>query len=1178
MPNAAHDQQPSTEIAPEIGQLIDGHRILEFIGQGGMGWVYRVEHLASGQELALKLLRSQGAAGNLDRIRFEREFKLTAGLDHPGLVGVHSFGLQGDQPYYTMELVEGMNLRDYVGRKLRLLDQASFYEHFDQLCQQLLEVLFYIHSQGIIHRDLKPENILVDRRGWPRLLDFGLARAREVTQNVTVPGTILGTFTYMPPEQITSGEIDERSDLYSFGVMVYECLAGRPPFEGAVPAIFYQILDAEPPDLEQLTGPLPAGMTALVRRLLSKEPSHRPYSARQVLQLWRPIFSGLALPAEPGARPHTLQTPKLVGRQALVKLVGERLSALSEEPARGAFLAFEGVSGAGKSRMLQETAALARALDLPVERSLAHELENLPYQLWLAPLRAMLEQTPGGWCAEWDRFRSVLGLILPELGGTREFNELNPIHKHRLFDGMLTILGSRAQLILLEDLEHADEASLEFLHFLVRSQAAPGYLHKSLLIVAALNAEEPTPRTLVVLEQRELLQRIVLQPLSQIELGELLSSMLDGSPTDPESLARIYEETGGIPAFAVELTKLAFSEGRIRWEGGAWSLRWQSGPDSTSALPLGFRELLLRRFNDLTSAELEVARIAALLTPSVSFGRLEKVSRLTGLELLEHLSVLSRRKLIQEDGRGNYRFCSQLMAGVALQGMPAAQKSELHLRIAQTSSNPAELAYHYSQAGRPGEALGYWVEAGDSAVASAAYADGARFYTEALKLSGCSDSVQLSLADAYFQMGHLDEAQGRLVSLLEKAPASEGVEARANLLAKLGFVYERQGELRKAHDSLVEALALLGIPIEPKNWAARLRVLARVAGSQLVPARKAGKHAALRAAQPKSLELARLSELLMLRLARVLFFLHPPHWLLTSADITVRQHRLALADGRGEGFSHAQQMWGMMWLRSGRYARAQRHLRRSVEDAKQSQLTRFRALTLRDSGFCLFMAGDPEGGLAALQQSLQESESIADVHYLPQTLLMIALLHYISGRLDESERSVLPVIEKPELWASPADMLLCQIFLGLLRVAQGRLAEAEVHLSNAEFMEGRCPVFLFEAFLLLLKATLAGAPREQQDDPAQLEEALRLAREVQTMGKKVRVLTYYSLQGRALEAAVLVRQSELGGEVSAPASSAVTSLVQSARGLFPKLSEQAEQLALRLSALRNQPALPPASP
>jgi serine/threonine protein kinase len=239
------------------------------LGQGGWGDVYGLPD----KPVAVKLLHSDRNSQE-DLQRFEREFKLGQQLSHPSLVKAFERGTFEGRPFYTMEKVGGVELLQYL--KQHPQERA-------QLFEQLLEVLDYLHAQGIVHRDLKPDNILVQPDGRLRLLDFGLARNLDGSNRATVSGMILGTPAYMSPEQVQGQALDAGSDLYQVGVIFYEALEERLPFESReVGNLLFKILHEDPHPMTT-SGTL----ACLTNWLLQKRRADRPATAGQALEFLR---------------------------------------------------------------------------------------------------------------------------------------------------------------------------------------------------------------------------------------------------------------------------------------------------------------------------------------------------------------------------------------------------------------------------------------------------------------------------------------------------------------------------------------------------------------------------------------------------------------------------------------------------------------------------------------------------------------------------------------------------------------------------------------------------------------------------------------------------------------------------------------------------------------------------
>ncbi len=270
-------------------QTIGPYSLGERLGAGGMGEVYQAYDERLDRWVAVKLIRPESAENETARERFRREARAAARLSHPSIVQIHDVVESADGDAIVMELVEGESLAHRIARGPLPVDEAV------RLGREIAEGLAAAHAKGLIHRDLKPENVMVTPEGRAKILDFGLAKRLEGETALTADQRVVGTFRSMSPEQARGQQLDARSDLFSLGLLLYEALSGRSPFEeSSALETLTRICAHRQAPLREVNPAVPAPLSALVDRLLEKEPARRPQSAREVAAALETVGSGAA--------------------------------------------------------------------------------------------------------------------------------------------------------------------------------------------------------------------------------------------------------------------------------------------------------------------------------------------------------------------------------------------------------------------------------------------------------------------------------------------------------------------------------------------------------------------------------------------------------------------------------------------------------------------------------------------------------------------------------------------------------------------------------------------------------------------------------------------------------------------------------------------------------------------
>src|SRR2546425_724527 len=293
------DEQPG----PILGKHIGHYEVLSLLGRGGMGEVFLAQDTSLGRKVALKLLRSDFTRIEERLRRFQQEARAASALNHPNILTIHEIGQEGSLHFMATEYVEGETLRQHLSRARLTMGQTL------DVAIQVASALAAAHQAGIIHRDIKPENTMVRTDGNVKVLDFGLAKLTEpktidtaaptLPQVETAPGVVMGTFSYMSPEQARGLAVDARTDIWSLGVMIYEMAASRQPFEGETASdVMSLILQKEPPPLAHSWPEVPAELERIVRKALRKDREERYQTIKDLLIDLRNLRKELELSAE----------------------------------------------------------------------------------------------------------------------------------------------------------------------------------------------------------------------------------------------------------------------------------------------------------------------------------------------------------------------------------------------------------------------------------------------------------------------------------------------------------------------------------------------------------------------------------------------------------------------------------------------------------------------------------------------------------------------------------------------------------------------------------------------------------------------------------------------------------------------------------------------------------------
>lgn len=618
---------------------------------------------------------------------FKREFRSIAALSHPNLVSFHDLHVEDGQYFYTMELIDGTDVYEYVNGHNRVIRDPARLRAPDRLARirhsliQILRALSFLHGHGYIHRDIKPSNILVQKNGAVKLVDFGIVKELLPGGEGQSLSQVFGTATYFSPEQSLGSRVTSATDLYAVGVVLYEQLAGVPPFEGEGADVALAHRGEPPPPLESHVPGLPQDLMQVCMQLLAKAPADRP-SAREALEI-------LNAPLRPEDAPRT----EFVGRRAIRKQLFRVLEAVRD--GEGQAVLIEGASGSGKSALIKAFAESSRILGASAFTGTCVHRDHVP----LRGLDTVVERLA-------EAYRKQVAQILRALPSheraplIKDFTFLGELlhdDQHGTPNGLGSGIGlhallsalARARLLIVtvEHLELADEATFDVLEALSLGGRLPPIL---LIFTYPPNGVKPNSRVatfLEVLGAHPNTHRISLGPLNLDETRQLLEEHIDDPP---ESVAaHIQSQSGGLPFFIMQLI--------------ADIQRYPKAPPPT------FEEMVARRVKDLPEISQYVLSAICLSLRPVPHKVLEVACRLDSDELYEALVPLTRSALVRIEGnKDGAHFAvpvhSRLMA-VARSAMAYERASVMHELLARAyqamEGRAEDIEYHWRMADKP---------------------------------------------------------------------------------------------------------------------------------------------------------------------------------------------------------------------------------------------------------------------------------------------------------------------------------------------------------------------------------------------------------------------------------------------------------------------------------------------
>jgi serine/threonine protein kinase/tetratricopeptide (TPR) repeat protein len=833
----------------DVGASAERFEIREKIGEGGMGAVYRVRDHTRNADVALKTLLHTDAKA---LYRFKREFRSLADVTHPNLVNLYELHTIEDEWFFTMELINGCSFIEWVrpyippdvpdevvveddvtvsrtasvadlgdtdtteapvvradpNRRSRIRDATLDRERLEDALFQLADGVYALHCAGKLHRDLKPSNVLVDREGRVVLLDFGLASdITKLDQEATHAAAAVGTPMYMSPEQAADAALTEASDWYSVGVMLYEALTGRRPFENQGPKIFLLKQTDDPPAPSTLVAGVPPALDSLCMALLSRDPLERPSGSEILTALGRaPSRASIQLGTQHGPS-------AFVGRERQLSTLREGLAATRDQMSCTAFV--RGESGMGKSALVRHFLAETEQAGAVLLEGRCYQRESVPYKALDAVIDATSRYLANLPEAEVTPLlpREIVALAklfpvlkrVPAINEPAQLTQLPPDVqelRRRAFGALRHLLKRIAEttpvVIYIDDLQWGDVDSARFLADVMHHPDPPAVL---MLLCYRIEDEATSPLLQTLREQqpsagRGQVHELTVSAFTRQEVGELLRQ----TDACPDRADQLWEESRGNPFFLSEL---------MQFGGGA------GGGDAVT-----LDDLLALRTAQLDDEAKAMLRACAVAGRPMSPALVAHAAGLPGEGAA--LQRLRTQRMVRVKSMGDGAdsiepYHDRIRETVVSRLQPKALV-QVHRGIAvalegSDAPNAEALVEHWLGAQEPAKAGPYAADAAQDASDTLAFHRAADFYAIALEHMELDDDERRDLlthyAHALTNAGRLDDAADAYARAAIGADSDTAIE-----LGRLEFEQLlRRGRLEEGIAKTREVINRVGLDL-----------------------------------------------------------------------------------------------------------------------------------------------------------------------------------------------------------------------------------------------------------------------------------------------------------------------------------------------------------------------------
>ena len=819
-----------------IGKTILHYKISEKLGGGGMGVVYKAQDSKLERTVALKFILPHMLADKEAKQRFVSEAKAAAALNHPNITTIYSIEENEDDPFIVMEFIEGEEL------KVRTISESLSYDEKKGIAIQTCEGLLAAHEQGIIHQDIKASNIMITKKGQVKIMDFGLAKISSSTQ-VTQETKTLGTAAYMSPEQALGEKVDNQTDIWSFGVVLYQMLTSRLPFPGEYEqAVIYSILNEEPKSIGQ-NSKLQASdkFIQIAMRCLQKSKIERYNSIAEVLSDLRLEKQQTSASTKIDDRiefiKHSVTDKEdiFTGREEQLKFLVQKIKEI--ESSNESTILIYGESGIGKSQLISKVLQEIDSLKINTIRGRCIYKEGgLPYHPFVSGIKNSISDVNENFIESLSQLSSRKGInISTRIPHIKSFLNISNesvalLHKEQLWDSvvlLLKILSIEQPLILiLDDLQWSDKTTLGLFSFIARNISnlpilQIGIYRSSSTISDEIIDEEYIFESLRQLKLEGVAHQIDLDGLTEIETTKFVYRLFGSEKVSQSLIRKIYKHTEGLPLFISELVNLLKEKRLVYLDEEVWKLKKDQQLRFVSNK---IKDVIFQRVSGLDKDLNEILEIASCEGEYFLSETISACLNINRISLLKQLQVLETKYNLIRHEKNLYRFNHMMVREVLYDSILYELREEYHRMISSYLINnystkdeyAARIAHHLISSNQEEKSLEYFIRAANLARDLHANDDALESYQKATniinKLTSADPSllieVEERLGDVNHSMGNAKEALNHYSTFLKLARQLSNRTSEIKALRKSAESNQILGNIKTASDLCSEAIEI----------------------------------------------------------------------------------------------------------------------------------------------------------------------------------------------------------------------------------------------------------------------------------------------------------------------------------------------------------------------------------